>query len=457
MFQIFRIFRSAPIIEDVEGMISPLQNLDMDSLHLIFDYMSVPDLVLLGQTNKCFHELVQDELVLKRRFSKKQVLFYALPTAGLEDFLETEGAFIVSNAPNAMKVLREYGSRMRNIKLAKVYSEDLYKTEIPKLFTYCCSDTVEQLHLDNVRPDIFNYANKPFRRVENISLDGFFNDMGNDRFSFSEIFPALHSLYLGNELFLFVRQMNSLILEYPQLKHLHVVIHHDDIMDYHAINENVTTELIRKNPQIQSLSVCNATPDLLKIIVDELPELESLELHNFEKNDENEEIDDQLHFKNVRHFKSGNHQFTFGIPKNIRFTNKLETFEASIIDLDRSKCLDFIQRYKNLKSIRITATDGFTNANILRLSAMELNAIDVSVNIRNDVKHENIIQFIQKNKQLNELQLTLSVRNEPCSWCERFMNICRKCAFVRREFHKKLQNDWHFFGKESNIVIRRKK
>lgn len=441
-------------IEKPMPKMSSLQTLNFDCSRMIFDYLSVPDLISLGRTNKYFFKLVENELIFENRLSKKMVIFASVP--GLpKDMIETEDSFIISNPLIAAEMLETLGTRMRNIKIVKIYSGTHNTPNYSNLFTEHCKRTLEQLHLDNVRPTIGNNVIEPFQRVTNLSLDGFVLDLSSDRLDFSEMFPSLQSLYLGDSSLFYLQNLNSLITNFPHLKHLHAEIHDVELLEfYHPIDENVISEIICKNPQIKSLSLGVSSPRdalarLLKLVVKKLPDLEKLELNNFFM------INDEIEFKNVKSLKSGNHIHSFHIPETIKFSDKLEELDA-VMNEAKNKCFEFIENYKSLKIIRISAKNGFTNSDVIWLTHIKLNAVFLSMNVGNDMKHDTIIQFIEENKQLKELHLKLEIKNETKSLFKCLTQFRKKTLFDVAVLRKKIRNNWNLYENGLDIVIVKK-
>lgn len=438
---------SSKTIQSVPKL-SSLQSLNFDCLRIILDNLSVEDLTSLGKTNVFFSRLVENELIFEQRFSKKMVVFASMP--GIpeipDDIIETGDSIIISHPLIAAEMLENFGSRMRNI---KIFSESYYTENNSILFSEHCSKSLEQLHLNDIRPAIGKYILEPFQRVTNLSIDGFALDLSNEQYDFNEMFPLLQRLYLGDSSLFFLRNLKSLILNFPHLKHLHAEIHDMELLDnYYPIDEDVINEFIYKNSQIQSLSlsVSCLTTHLLKYVVKKLPDLEKLELHHLFT------INENVLFENVRSLKSGNHKYPFKLPECIRFTDKLEEFEAVMKPGD-NEGFDFIENHKSLKTIRITTSKGFTNNDVLRLTYIKLNAIFLSMNVKNDIKHDTIIQFIEKNEQLNELHLKFEIKNEKKSFLKSITQFCKKTFFDVSILREKIENNWNIYENGKDIVI----
>lgn len=209
-----------------------------------------------------------------------------------------------------------------------------------------CSDTLVELQVYYLWTDFLGTIIKPFKNVKTVILNGGnqFMNSNSVRMNFSEMFPAVSSLTFNN-----VRTKNTskFALNYPHLEHLSVLIQEfNERVSTSCMNERVVMELIRMNPQIQSIDLTDASDHLLEMITHELPMLKQLQLNGFIRQHDNVI---NIHFEHVKSFTIGTHSEDW--QKFITFSNELEVFENA--DLHHHDYIAFMKQYRHLKHIKI--------------------------------------------------------------------------------------------------------
>lgn len=358
-----------------------MKKLDDSRLQLIFDKLSVSDLIYLGQINQDFWNLVVDEL--KQRFSKKRIRFCELSSArDDESVIESEEEIIIKDAQNATFILEQFGTSIRNLSITT--SKITHESEVIfKLVEEQCSDSLVQFELFDLMLNFFENITKPFRNVKIVSLHGIVVELGNDQLNFGDIFPAMRRLELNN---VKVNDRSKFALNFPNLKHLSVI---DDIN---------SVEIIRKNPQIRSTFLQFVNGELVKFVADHLPELEVLTLYNYRQ--QNDQTYD-FHFGNVKYFECG-----FDWPENITFSDKLEELYV-LLDSQDKNYVDLIEHSNGLKKLQISG-DGVVDTDVmLRLIWAKLNVTEMHLVFCWSPASDFIIQLIENCEHLNQLELQI--------------------------------------------------
>lgn len=362
-----------------------------DCHRIIFNDLSLTDLLSLGKTSKFIENLVNTEL--DRQFSKKSVILSLqnmLPS--LKDFTEFYDRVFVNDAANAVKLLKNFGKFIKIL----VIEHTVDIPEVYKLINYH-SDSFLQIHLTDV-PSFFKHITKPFKNVQRLELGGKFSSFHNDLLSFPELFPALRNLVLSKFKPIFVKReiMNQLIVELPNLFHLYVSTNTFSGFNLTSTTPLFTEKIIRKNLQIQSLALNKVSPDMCKIAAEELKSLEYLEIIG------KIDLNHTIHFGSVKTFKyieNGN----FVI--KLSFSDKLEELNAVVNHV--SNAINFVNNHKSLKKVQITKDFGLSDEDILQLVNIELNATEFYFNANDNVKEETIAHFIQNQHQIDYLSLKI--------------------------------------------------
>lgn len=426
---------------DIDMKIQTLESLSLDCLLQIFEYLSSSDLASLGTTNKYF--LAQVEIELRHRFSSKLVKFRELIDFPIgESLAETDDSIIVNNASTAALILQHFGDSIRALKI--MTSKDANPNSIETIFTLIekhCSDSLVELHLFKTEHNFFKSISKPFTRIEIVSFAWNTEELGNVRFTFSDVFPALRQLELDVAK---LENSTEIAITFPDLVQLSLSTVRKANPDK-FISETVAIELIKKNPRIKSLILNHVTPNVLKVVSDTLHKLERLELYSYSQEDQRTY---DFHFENVKVFKLGN-WLGFDWPRNINFTENLEEFDVEPTEKD-TKYIELIKNNKGLQKLRINGKH-FNNDAILKLSQIKLNIVDVALGFYWNIDIKNIIQFIENHPQLKNVQLFSDYQNGPFPSTKNDMVV---------KIHKYLGNKWEvnankfgFFLEKKDIIL----
>lgn len=351
-------------------------------LQLIFDKLSVADLIFLGQINDDFWNLVEGELRI--RFSKKLVKLHGLPYNFIgESVIESEEQILIRDAQNATFILEKLGTSIQSLWI----TTSLISHEPEVIFALIekhCSETLIQLELFNLLHNFFQNLSTPFKNVITVNLKGIIGALGNDQFTFSTLFPAMRFLELDK---VEVDDHTKFALELPNLRHLSV---------YNDFN---SVHVIRKNPQIRSIFLYSADSAYLEFVANNLLGLEELTLYNYhQQNDRNY----NFRFDNVKFFECA---LCYAWPKNIRLSN-LELLHVLTNSQDINY-IDFIEESSTLRELQITG-DGILDANVLtRIIIAKLNITEMNLVLQWYPEAELIIQLVENYKQLNKLDLMI--------------------------------------------------
>lgn len=365
-------------------------DLNIDCHILILEHLQMLDLCTLARTSEYFSNLAEN--VLRLTFSKKMVVFSTLSLS--KGLLETARIIQVWDVRSAVDILKTFGPNIRNILIDNISEHHDKQKEVFELIQEYCSETLTQFHYHGNRNNYFEYITKPFKNVHNVSLAGQVTSLNNYQFNFQELFPELHSLYFDN---VCMQNTSSIALHFPHLEYLYAGIWSNKYTGY--VTASVIMNIIRKNPQIRSINFKRATPQLLKIAADFLPNLESLELSYYEEN----QHDLDIHFKHVKSFKV---HFCpkQTVPSGISFGDSLEEYQFQAYPQNH-RYTDFIVNNRNLKKIR--GKFGLENRDIEQLAAADLNVVEMSIACHHYVRAANLVKLIENCKKLKRLHLSI--------------------------------------------------
>lgn len=179
------------------------------------------------------------------------------------------------------------------------------------------------MHFNDFTEDPLIDMPKWFPNVEEVSFVGDAKMIGNKTARLNQYFPSVRrmSLKLRN-----IQNQNCVQLFYPNLKHLYVIFSLP-IIQFGGLNESTIVELIKRNPQLQSISIDFASLSFLNQVNDILPHLDTL---SFDTIAEFFNYHEKIHFKYVR--KLTIQAASDIIPTNVTFARleevQFESFRA---------------------------------------------------------------------------------------------------------------------------------
>lgn len=403
-----------------------LKDLNEDCLRLIFNQLHVTSLFSLAKTSKYFDIIVED--VIKRRLSKRMVVFSMLHPSKSPYliFEENKESVKVRYVEAAIEFLKKFSQYIRNLKIKDILPRRHMPrrlNEVYRLIHEHCSETLTEFQYEWMNDNFFDFITIPFTNVQTVSMTGnvFSSSINLD---FQQMFPVIRILHLN---WVRIQNTSKITLEYPHLETLYIEIHTDSSDD--TVNEPVVIDLIRKNPQIQSISLKNVHSNLLQIVSETLINLEQLTVDSYLEAKSTAKI----HFEQMKSFKISNGFFRSMI-SNISFGEHLEEFEV-IAHFRDHKYIDFIEKNRNLKKIFVYGPFGLLdNHDIQRLAAADLNVTEMSISFDIDIEGENLVQLVNNCKQLKQLHLTMIPTNQFTSFKPEIKEII---SMLSKEFENR--------------------
>lgn len=374
----------------------------MDCQHLILEQSPVIDLVSMAQTNKNAFHLVRN--ILRHRFSKKLIVFHLIYYSNKPNMMELDwyqhefdDRIEISHMPIIQKILQYFGQFITKLHIS--HTSRMPKMQSQRIYQFVnlyCSNTLVQLQITNHFNDIFAEFKKPFKNVTIVSLDGNFGSFENSTLTFSQLFPSLNCLNLGTT------DIHHLNVDHQRMPFLEYLIADNG----HQYRTNSLKMLIKNNPQIRSIALKAAKPDLLQFIADRLPYLEHLILDCYEERSNIGNM--QFHFERLKSFVLMGTTYT--MPSNVIFGSKLEEFEVRAKDRDSSMFVELILKHRQtLKKLRLHVA--LNNVDISRLANACLTVDELQFKCKVGIDIENVIKLIANIKRLKKLVLHFEEEN----------------------------------------------
>lgn len=396
-------------------------DLNGDCFLQIIKHLSVPDLISLAKATKKLSSVVEYEL--KQRFTKKRV-YFPLPHRQ-SDFEEKIDSYMFGNLENFLMLLKDHCHTIHSLEVHTSNRQDLIEnaSTILEYIDENCSKSIVRLELSTHDITFLPNFTKSFTKLETLSLKQFYEiDLSSQQINFNKIFPAIHTLKLiGVKL----ENTYNATLHIPHLMHLNIRVYSNQDANQ-STNETTTVTLFKENPQIRSLHLTYVTPKLLNIVTDELKNLETLQIWYYSTKHCKSDDDDNYksHFEHVKVFEIGES----GVwPKGITFGDKLEEFKlACSANGVQLKSIEFVSNVKSLKRFIVSGLSVLNNEQMQTLASSELSVTEMYLFCVWDIRKENIEQLIQKNQQLNKLELIIQEADEPIEVTKkRIEEICQ--------------------------------
>lgn len=368
--------------------------LNFDCQLQVLEVLDIASLVSLYETNKRLSSLV--EYVIQQKFAKKSVTIVT-PFANNEFYDQTEinDSITINDFRLASKVLKYFGHLIVHLEL-DFPSTDNQIEEIEELVNLHCSNTLTELIVRADNGDIFRSMTRPFQKVENIRLKKHIKNLCNKLLNFSDLFPSLRRLN-----FVYVKVSDTRCIEqiFPNLEHLQIDVNHFETSEY--FTEPVLERFMQKNRHIRSLTLQLVTPSVLKLVAENLPELEYLEVqHYYETNDTNNSI----HFGKVKRFVMK--QSSFSAPNNVIFDELMDLHIDGLPKYCR-RWFQFIEMHPQLQRIEVTGRD-LNASDIMRMAHSHFNVSEISLHSSGNVDSHDIAYLI-KHTNLQSIILKESV------------------------------------------------
>ncbi|XP_031623705.1 uncharacterized protein LOC116341017 [Contarinia nasturtii] len=231
-------------------------DLNNDCFEAILDRMDVNELLQMADTCTRMNHLAKS--LFARKYTNKLVKLYVNDKTAVNNRKEsTSEKMIVTSVVMLLKLLRNFGAMV-----SKLHINFDHKI-IPMLERYIttyCGDALKEIRLFCCKKNAFDTIEKPFNGVEIVYFCC--SVFGGTISQFNIWFPKLRHLNLH-------RNVLKSYEEHPFM--------HDEVLDVFVTNSE--TAMIT-NPKHQTLSFGYAcSPEILKAVNTQLPELERLEIH----------------------------------------------------------------------------------------------------------------------------------------------------------------------------------
>lgn len=319
------------------------QNLNIDlCFELIFPYLDIKDLVSVADTSKQMKDAA--ELTFRRKYGRNLFVFYmrtyyyVLQSSARAIFLD------VRDSKLCFSVLRCFGHLISKLMLDYYFTSPLFCSRLDFYVNKYAIDYVTELKIYGCEKALINLPQKSFLNIEKISL--ILCDLNESSTRLKYLFPNLRSLEFACDFLVATKidDQSCIATNFPKLEHLSVHVTNDS--EIPGFEEEMIFNALKANPQIRSLCVHSLDYDLPTEFFRKISEICGC-LETLEINGNLAELDDMVHFKDVKTFS----MFPIGCNlKSIPFTfNALETFNWKVPSLIEEFIFSFIRNNPTMR------------------------------------------------------------------------------------------------------------
>lgn len=294
---------------------------------------------------------------------------YKVAVDNLKNYVELSKMFTLKEIPKVLKYFGRFVSKMyviHDLKIPGVLSRPLFGS-----INLYCSDTLVELNILS-KSDVFQKFKLPFKQLQYVSLNGWFDQFKNESITFATVFPAMRQLTLSN---LYLEKIGILNHNYPKLKHITSSCQWTD--DRTKFDEYRLWDVIKLNQQLKKLSLWSARPSSLVRLAEVLPHVENLELFEYRGWDRNRhEVVKNITFENLR---------KLSVPSDSSFDLfiALPKLSECIINegvLNNGQGLAIMNNATSLKRLQINNKKNFNKA-VTFTNGLKLTEIHYTVNL----------------------------------------------------------------------------
>lgn len=411
----------------------PLRNktqfidLNVDCKLLILEQMDFASLLSIAQVGKSYSILAAD--VFRWKFSMKTVIlnddsWLDVRNADDSDYedsglVESFGLSIISKTleifgliPKSIEVpqfifgdtilitklkmgltiFKHFGNDIKKLRLFYNYLNSEDSKALSKHINKYCGKSLEEFEINHCSANTLEVMLEPFERVKNVTFGYQLGRMGISTLPLNQLFPQLRRLSLNYIMDLNERYINCHL---PHLEHLYV--HVGVAKSFHGAHviENKLETLIKRNPQIQSLTARSISPRFFKTINKFLPNLEYLAIYSFFFENE------RFHFDKVKKFTM---KSSFGSQDNITFSH-LEELSINCFD-DCDDWFEFLGKHQTLTQFHIEhSTISDQTFEFLAMNLENLLEMSISLIHSTFMAPDTIINFLVNHRKIEKFTL----------------------------------------------------
>lgn len=373
-------------------------DVNVDCILLVLKKLDLPSLLNIARVNKGLSYLAGE--VFHRRYLKYQIEIdrNSFSNNSNEIFFDYSGRIRLQSYETMLNMLKHFGNSISTLKIDFVSMNSKQSKFISKLINENCSDRLRHLTLDCCKAHTLRHMSKPYKNVESISFLEQLHDSRNETLSLNKLFPRMRKLSFN---FISTLDGNYINCDLPQLIDLSV-----DVSDYgNTQNEDDIGQLIKRNPNIRSLTLGYTTAELLNVASNTLRHLETLTLCASFKASKGA-VNSNFYLENVKTFIIKNN----ACPINFKFHfTQLEELRLACMEKNCDAWINLFENHNNLR--RLYIHEGTINdSQFARLTVDQTDLIETSIECQANIRAETIVRFMWNSDKLIRFHMSLATK-----------------------------------------------
>lgn len=349
------------------------------------------ELLNIAQTNQYFADIATD--MYRRKYSSRTISIRSPEFNSMFDEIHIASNFnyiIVSNLEIAAKMLSVFGSVISKVTLKCTDVPTIDVEKITKAINDHGAKPIIQLELDDCTDGIWNNLRTPFKNVKSLTFNG---NVKTGKARLNKLFPNMRELFLKD---VEIYDRSAFHHTFPYLENLLILL-----WEIEGFTGDDAEKMIKKNPQLKSLSLENGSVELLACAKDNLRSLENLEIvENFQDFSSEEDIV----FASVKRVS-----LRFSpeqVPERIIFP-QLNELNLRVSPELNDAWVDYIKRHGNLTKLNV---DSLISGTHIAALADATHLTEVFFICSPTVNSDTIIHFIESNSKVNKINLKIVER-----------------------------------------------
>lgn len=358
-------------------------DMNEDCQRNILENLNIHDLLEMSTVNQYYHSLTSD--IFRMKFLSTRKSFKIHGQKSTDSITTFSDRIMISDLKLVFKILSRFKSLVPKIEINFEHIDSTQHAKILNKINEICFNDIIELDVQHCKGNAFNGLKKPFTKLEDVRLAGDLDTLKSENLELNELFPSLRHFDVS---YLFIRDRESIECKLPHLKYLSIsFIEHDSFIESNVKN------LIKTSKQITSLKFRFNSPDILKIVNDELPNLENIEFSLLL----NIPFTSEVNFKHVKEAKIlSSHHYSL---QKFSF-EQLEKLDLDILENMGNNWIDLITRSTKLKYLSITK--GEVNIDQLSRIGNLPHLIEANIPCTPEVDVTHIIEFIRNGNNLQK-------------------------------------------------------
>lgn len=271
---------------------------------------------------------------------------------------------------------------------------------------------------------------KPFKKVQHFSIAGRYTDFNSNTLEFVDLFPAIRHMHLN--LIAFAKKSCIIDHEFRHLEYFHVLV--QKFNDPRNLMKKDVEQFLRKNTQIQSISLAFVNNAFVKFVSEILPNLQSLMVSSFDEDGAPENI----LLQNVTNYTIP--YYIAPMPQNISFAKPYE-FRTIAAKRNAHRIFPFVKSQPNLRKLTFFA-GAFTAIDLLKFSVAHLDIDEIYLPVI-AVHDDNFVWFVDASDNMKKIT---------------FKAFYRDIEELAKKMRKRFQAKWIITTKavEQEVIFERR-